>query len=51
MKTYYDLSIITESNDTILLKGISYSQMMKIVHSNPFLKSIDIIKQYDKKIK
>jgi hypothetical protein len=51
MRTYYDLSIVTESDDTILLKGITYSQMMKIAHNNPFLKSINILKEYEKKEK
>jgi hypothetical protein len=50
-KTYYDIHILSFSGDSIFINGLSYSQMMKIVHINPNLQKIDIIKEYDKKIK
>ena len=51
MKTYYDIAIHTASNDVVNIKGVSYSQMMKIAHKNPNLQSITIVKEYDKKTK
>jgi hypothetical protein len=49
MKTYYDIHILSYSGDTIFLFGLSYSQMMKIAHSNPNLQKIEIVKEYEKK--
>lgn len=51
MKTYYDIAIHTHSNDVVNIKGISYSQMMKIANGNPTLQKIEIIKEYEKKEK
>ena len=51
MKTYYDIHILSYSGDTIIINGISHSQMMKIAHSNPNLQRIEIVKEYEKKEK
>ena len=51
IKTYYDVSMVSQSGDTINIDGLSYSQMMKIAHKNPNLQSITIVKEYDKKTK
>jgi hypothetical protein len=50
MKTYYDIAIYTASNDKINIKGVSYSQMMKIANDNPTLIKVEIVKEYSKKI-
>jgi hypothetical protein len=49
MKTYYDIAIHTPSKDVIKIKGVSYSQMMKIANDNPNLEKIEILKEYEKK--
>ena len=51
MKTYYDIAIYTASNDVVNIKGLSYSQMMKIANGNPTLQTINIVKEYEKKEK
>ena len=50
MKTYYDITINSQSGDAINIKGVSYSQMMKIVNDNPTLQKLEILKEYSKKI-
>ena len=50
MKTYYDIAIHTASKDVVTIKGVSYSQMMKIANDNPNCQKIDILKEYSKKI-
>jgi hypothetical protein len=50
MKTYYDIAIHTATNDVVRIKGVSYSQMMKIANDNPNCQKIDILKEYSKKI-
>jgi hypothetical protein len=50
MKTYYDIQIVSYSGDSIFIKGVSYSQMMKIANDNPNCQKIDILKEYSKKI-
>ena len=50
MKTYYDIHILSYSGDSILIKGVSYSMMMKIANDNPNCQKIDILKEYSKKI-
>ena len=50
MKTYYDIAIHTASNDVVNIKGVSYSQMMKIANDNPQLQKVEILKEYSKKI-
>jgi hypothetical protein len=50
-KTYHDITIISQSGDTISIKGLSWSAVMSIANNNPTLQSINIDKQYDKKIK
>jgi hypothetical protein len=49
MKTYYDIAIYTHSKDVVNIKGVSYSQMMKIANDNPNLEKIEILKEYEKK--
>jgi hypothetical protein len=51
MRTYYDIEIVSERGDRILIYSLSYSNMMKIVHSNPNLQTINILKEYEKKEK
>ena len=50
MKTYYDIAILSYSGDTIFIKGVSYSMMMKIANDNPSCQKIEILKEYSKKI-
>ena len=50
MKTYYDIAIHTASKDVVNIKGVSYSQMMKIANDNPTCKKVEILKEYSKKI-
>jgi hypothetical protein len=50
MKTYYDIHILSFSGDSIFIKGVSYSQMMKIANDNPALQRVEILKEYSKKI-
>ena len=49
MKTYYDVQIISYSGDSIFIKGVSYSMMIKISNNNPLLQKIEILKEYSKK--
>ena len=49
-KTIHDIEIVSQSGDTITIKGLSYSAVMIIANNNPELKSITITKQYEKKI-
>ena len=50
MKTYYDIHILSFSGDSIFIKGVSYSMMMKIANDNPALQRVEILKEYSKKI-
>jgi hypothetical protein len=50
MKTYYDIAILSYSGDTIFIKGVSYSMMMKIANDNPQLQKVEILKEYSKRI-
>ena len=50
-KTMHDIEIVSKSGDTITIKGLSYSSIMRIASCNPELQSINITKQYEKKIK
>jgi hypothetical protein len=50
MKTYYDIAILSYSGDTIFIKGISHSQLMKIANDNPNCQKIDVLREYSKKI-
>ena len=49
-KTTHDIEIVSQSDDKITIKGLSYSMVMQIANNNPELKSITITKQYEKKI-
>ena len=50
MKTYYDIAILSYSGDSLFIKGVSYSMMIKIANDNPNCQKIDILKEYSKKI-
>jgi hypothetical protein len=50
MKTYYDIHILSYSGDTLIINGVSYSQMMQIARANPNCQKIEVIKEYSKKI-
>ena len=50
-KTTHDVEIISQSGDKITIKGLSYSTIMRIASCNPELQSINITKQYEKKIR
>ena len=39
-----------DTNDVVNIKGVSYSQMMKIANDNPKLIKVEILKEYSKKI-
>jgi hypothetical protein len=49
-KTTHDIEIISQSGDIITIKGLSYSTIMQIANNNPELQSINITKQYEKKV-
>jgi ribosomal protein L6P/L9E len=49
-KTTHDIEIVSQSGDKITIKGLSYSTIMQIANNNPELQSINITKQYEKKI-
>lgn len=51
IETRHDVEIISQSGDKITIKGLSYSTIMRIASYNPELQSINITKQYDKKIR
>lgn len=51
IETRHDVEIISQSGDKITIKGLSYSTIMRIASSNPELQSINITKQYEKKIR
>lgn len=49
MKTYYDIAILSYSGDTIFIKAVTHSQLMKIANDNPNCQKIDVLKEYSKK--
>ena len=51
IETRHDVEIISQSGDKITIKGLSYSTIMRIANCNPELQSINITKQYEKKIR
>ena len=50
-KTYYDVNVLSVSGDTIIIKGLSNSTLNSLSHNINTIRTIEIIKQYDKKIK
>jgi hypothetical protein len=50
MKTYYDITLITTSGDTIKMKGISYSLITQLSYQFESVKEVVINKEYSKKI-
>lgn len=48
--TKHDIEIVSQSGDKITIKGLSYSTIIQIANNNPQLQSINITKQYEKKI-
>jgi hypothetical protein len=49
-KTYYDITIISNSDEEIKIKGIGHTALNSVTY-NDSVKSVVINKQYDKKIK
>lgn len=50
-KTYYDVNILSASGDTIIIKGITNGSLNSLTRNIDTIQNIEIIKQYDKKIK
>ena len=50
-KTYYDVNILSASGDTIIIKGITNGSLNSLTRNIDTIQNIQIIKQYDKKIK
>jgi len=50
MKTYYDITIISNSDEEIKIKGIGHTSLNSITYNNS-IKTIVINKQYEKKIR
>ena len=50
MKTYYDITLITASGDTIKMKGVSYSLITQLSYQFESVKEVVINKEYSKKI-
>ena len=50
MKTYYDITIISNADEQIKIKGIGHSALNSVTY-NDSVKSVTIDKQYEKKTK
>ena len=50
MKTYYDITIISNADELIKIKGIGHSALNSVTH-NDSIKSVVIDRQYEKKIR
>jgi len=48
MKTYYDITIISNADEAITIKGIGHTALNSITY-NDSVKSVVIDKQYEKK--
>jgi hypothetical protein len=48
MKTYYDITIISNADESITIKGIGHTALNSITY-NDSVKSVVIDKQYEKK--
>ena len=48
MKTYYDITIISNSDEAITIKGIGHTALNSITY-NDSVKSVVIDRQYEKK--
>ena len=51
IKTYYDVNVLSISGDTIIIKGLTNSSLNSLTNNINTIRTIEIIKQYDKKIK
>lgn len=51
IKTYYDVNVLSMSGDTIIIKGLTNSSLNSLTNNINTIRTIEIIKQYDKKIK
>ena len=49
--TYYDVNVLSVSGDTIIIKGLTNSSLNSLTNNINTIRTIEIIKQYDKKIK
>ncbi len=50
-KTYYDVNVLSVSGDTIIIKGLTNSSLNSLTNNINTIRTIEIIKQYDKKIR
>ena len=50
MKTLYDINVTTVSGDNFKLKGISYSKVVQLSKQFDAISSIEIVKEYTKKV-
>ena len=50
MKTYYDITIISNSDEEIKIKGIGHTALNSITY-NDTIKQVIIDRQYEKKIR
>jgi hypothetical protein len=50
MKTYYDITIISNSDEHITIKGIGHTALNSITY-NDTIKQVIIDRQYEKKIR
>ena len=51
IKTYYDVNVLSMSGDTIIIKGLTNGSLNSLTNNINTIRTIEIIKQYDKKIK
>ncbi len=51
IKTYYDVNVLSISGDTIIIKGLTNSSLNSLTNNINTIRTIEIIKQYDKKIR
>ncbi len=50
-KTYYDVNVLSASGDTIIIKGLTNSSLNSLTNNINTIRTIEITKQYDKKIR
>ena len=51
VKTYYDVNVLSISGDTIIIKGLTNSSLNSLTNNINTIQTIQITKQYDKKIR
>ena len=49
MKTYYDITLVTQRGDKVDIKGLTHKQMYQLT-TNDSLRTIIVNKEYTKKI-